>query len=84
MPLRTAVANGLEGDVDQLHAGVIERLMAYATTGTEAMTWAIRMIQAARHMERIGDHAVLIAEQGAYVVTGRRQPPQAEVSAIRN
>lgn len=66
----------VEGRVDLLSDGLIGRLMAHSAGGREAAAWAIRMVQAAKHMERIGDHAVGIAEQGAYVSTGALRPPR--------
>ena len=35
-----------------------------------ALEWSMRMVQVARWIERIGDHAVDIGEQTAFVVTG--------------
>jgi phosphate transport system protein len=36
----------------------------------DGLAWAMRMVQLARWLERIGDHAVDIGEQIAFVVTG--------------
>lgn len=66
-----ATVGVLEEGVDLLKDGLTERLTAHARTGGDASTWAIAMVQATRHLERIGDHAVKLAEQGAWVATAR-------------
>lgn len=62
----------VEDQIDLLHDGLTSRLIDHATSGRAQTEWAIRMVLASRHLERIGDHAVSIAEEGAFVATGRR------------
>jgi len=38
--------------------------------GPEQREWGLRMLVVSRCLERIGDHAVDIGEQTAYLVTG--------------
>ncbi len=44
--------------------------VAQLSSDPEALEWAIRMLLVSRCLERIGDHAVDIGEQTAYLVTG--------------
>ena len=67
----------VEDRLDRLRDGLIGRLMTHAAEGTGATEWAIMMIQVARHLERIGDHGVGIAEKGQWITTGERRPPRA-------
>ena len=66
----------VDATVRRLQEGLMQRLMDHAAAGPEATRWSLRMLLATRHLERVGDHAVTIAEQGVFVSTGRhRQPP---------
>jgi phosphate transport system protein len=38
--------------------------------GSENLEWSLRMIVASRCLERVGDHAVDIGEQAAFLATG--------------
>ena len=67
----------VEDRLDRLRDGLIGRLMVHAGEGSGATEWAIMMIQVARHLERIGDHGVGIAEKGQWITTGERRPPRA-------
>lgn len=44
--------------------------VAQQSSDPSALEWAIRMLLVSRCLERIGDHAVDIGEQTAYLVTG--------------
>lgn len=66
----------VEDQLDLLHEGLTARLIEHATTGREQTQWAVRMILASRQLERVGDHAVAIAEEGAFVATGARRQPR--------
>ncbi len=66
----------VEDQIDLLHDGLTARLIDHATLGRAQTTWAVRMVLASRHLERIGDHAVKIAGEGAFVTTGRRPLPR--------
>jgi phosphate transport system protein len=66
----------VEDQMDLLHEGLTSRLIEHATGGRAQTQWAIRMILCSRQLERIGDHAVAIAEEGAFVVTGARRQPR--------
>ncbi|MGI9018193.1 MAG: phosphate signaling complex PhoU family protein [Euzebya sp.] len=65
----------VEDQIDLLHDGLTARLIQHATLGRAQTEWAIRMVLVSRHLERIGDHAVKIAEEGAFVATGHRPSP---------
>jgi phosphate transport system protein len=54
--------------IDRTNRRVVEQVMRIPDAGTQE--WGMRMIVASRCLERIGDNAVDIGEQTAYVVTG--------------
>ena len=55
--------------IDRTNRRVAEKVLAMAATpGTQE--WGLRMIVVSRCIERIGDNAVDIGEQTAFVVTG--------------
>ncbi len=54
--------------LDDLHAQLIENLVELK--GEDALAPAIRLAMVARYFERIGDHAVNLAERVRYFVTG--------------
>jgi phosphate transport system protein len=66
----------VEDQIDLLHEGLTSRLIDHAAGGRAQTEWAIRIVLACRHLERIGDHAVKIAREGAFVATGRRPAPR--------
>lgn len=68
----------VEDQIDLLHEGLTARLIDHATQGRAQTEWAIRMVLATRHLERMGDHAMKIAGEGAFVVTGSRPLPRAQ------
>lgn len=71
-PAGISAVDELENGVDQLRAGLVERLTRCAEDGGERARWAIPLIQTAGHLERISDHAVRLAHQGRWATTGRR------------
>lgn len=68
----------VEDQLDLLHEGLTSRLIDHAIGGRPQTQWAVRMVLASRQLERIGDHAVGIAEEGAFVMTGTRRRPRAQ------
>jgi phosphate transport system protein len=59
----------LDDVLDRLNRGSVP--LALKLAGDErSLEWAVRMVQVARWLERIGDHAVDIGEQAAFVATG--------------
>jgi phosphate transport system protein len=54
--------------IDRANRNVVEQVMAIADD--DARRWGLRMLLVSRSLERIGDHAVDIGEQTAYLVTG--------------
>lgn len=60
----------LDDAVDDLNRGLFRRLLELAHADERLLDWALRMILVARYLERIGDHAVDIAEEVVYLVTG--------------
>ena len=59
----------LDDPIDQLNKGLFRRLVKLAADD-QLLDWAMRMVLVARYLERIGDHAVDIAEQTIFLVTG--------------
>jgi phosphate transport system protein len=55
--------------IDRANRRVVGQVLALASD-PERLEWGLRMITVSRCLERIGDHAVDIGEQVAYVVTG--------------
>jgi phosphate transport system protein len=55
--------------IDRANRNVVEHVFAIADD-VEARRWGLRMLIVSRCLERIGDHAVDIGEQTAYLVTG--------------
>lgn len=55
--------------LDRLNRGMLDDLRQYVDD-EESFEWATSLILVARYLERIGDHAVDIGEQVAFLVTG--------------
>jgi phosphate transport system protein len=68
---RVAAESLLELDelIDRANRRVVNRLLDLGHD-LEVREWGLRMILVSRCLERIGDHAVDIGEQTAYLVTG--------------
>jgi phosphate transport system protein len=62
----------LDDPVDRLNRGMYREVVACAGD-PEMLEWAIRMMVVSRQLERVGDHAVDIAEQVAFLLTGEFQ-----------
>jgi phosphate transport system protein len=60
----------LDDPIDQLNRGMMPKVLA-ATGDKQMLEWGIRMYVVARQIERIGDNAVDIGEQVAFLVTGQ-------------
>jgi phosphate transport system protein len=70
---RDAVAAEELVDLDELIDGSNRRVVQHVLSlgsDLELREWGLRMIVVSRCLERIGDHAVDIGEQTAYLVTG--------------
>ena len=68
-----ALAHGLarlDDAVDALNRGMLERVLA-AAGDAGMLEWGVRMYVVARQIERIGDNAVDIGEQVAFIVSGQ-------------
>jgi phosphate transport system protein len=68
-------ADAAEGlvDLDELIDGSNRRVVQHVLslgTDLDLREWGLRMIVVSRCLERIGDHAVDIGEQTAFLVTG--------------
>jgi phosphate transport system protein len=59
----------LDDRVDRLNRGMY-REVAECAGDPLLLDWAIRMMVVSRQLERLGDHAVDVAEQVAFLVTG--------------
>ncbi len=55
--------------IDRANRRAVEQVFAIADD-IDARRWGLRMLIVSRSLERIGDHAVDIGEQTAYLVTG--------------
>jgi phosphate transport system protein len=61
---------GQDRSVDQLHLSVIMELKSLMKKDSEIVDAALHCFSASRHVERIADHAVNIAEDVIYLATG--------------
>jgi phosphate transport system protein len=72
----------LDRPLDELNRTVFERIDQAGGVGTGGqLGWAVQAVLAARFLERLGDHAVDIAEQVGFILTGEVReflPPKAE------
>jgi phosphate transport system protein len=59
----------LDDPLDRLNRGMLGQVLA-ASDDKRMLEWGIRMYVVSRQLERIGDNAVDIAEQVAFLVTG--------------
>ena len=60
---------GLDELIDRANRRVVDRILDLGSD-KELREWGLRMILVSRCLERIGDHAVDIGEQAAFLVTG--------------
>jgi phosphate transport system protein len=59
----------MDDPVDRLNRGMY-REVAACGGDQDLLEWAVRMMVVSRQLERVGDHAVDIAEQVAFLLTG--------------
>jgi phosphate transport system protein len=62
----------MDDPVDRLNRGMYVEV-ARCRDDPEMLEWAVRMMVVSRQLERVGDHAVDIAEQVAFLLTGEFQ-----------
>lgn len=60
---------GMDDPIDRLNRGMLHEVLNFAED-KQLLEWGIRMHVVSRQIERIGDHAVDIGEQVAFLVTG--------------
>lgn len=60
---------GRDNALDRLNRGMLDDLKDYVDND-ESFEWATKLILVSRYLERMGDHAVDIGEQVAFLVTG--------------
>ena len=60
----------MDEPIDRLNRGMLSQIFAQ-DCDAELLQWGIRMHVVSREIERVGDHAVDIGEQVAYLITGR-------------
>ena len=59
----------LDDPIDRLNRGMLRQVLA-VSEDKRMLEWGIRMYVVSRQLERVGDNAVDIAEQVAFLVTG--------------
>jgi phosphate transport system protein len=59
----------LDDPIDALNRGMLAKVLA-VSDDQRMLEWGVRMYVVSRQLERIGDNAVDIAEQVAFLVTG--------------
>jgi phosphate transport system protein len=70
-PLLAQAVIMMDDQVDALKDQVLRELLTYMMGDPRTIERAIALILIARHLERIGDHAVNIAEDVIYMIQGR-------------
>jgi phosphate transport system protein len=68
--LRAGARVTLSGRFERANRKLVDRLVALGSDEPRR-EWAMRMMLVSRCLERIGDHAVDIGEQTAYLVRGQ-------------
>ena len=61
---------GMDETIDRLNRSLFKRVARQFIGHEEEVEWGSRMILVSRQLERMGDHAVDIAEQVAFMITG--------------
>jgi phosphate transport system protein len=59
----------MDEPIDRLNRGMLQEILAIADD-KRVLEWGIRMHVVSRQIERVGDHAVDIGEQVAFLITG--------------
>ncbi|HLF69549.1 MAG TPA: phosphate signaling complex protein PhoU, partial [Actinomycetota bacterium] len=59
----------MDDPIDRLNRGMMDEVLA-VSDDKRMLEWAIRMHVVSRQLERVGDHAVDIGEQVAFLITG--------------
>jgi phosphate transport system protein len=60
----------MDETVDRLNRSLFKRVAKQFIGSEEEVEWGTRMVLISRQLERLGDHAVDIAEQVAFMITG--------------
>jgi phosphate transport system protein len=61
---------GMDESIDRLNRSLFRRVARQFIGDEEEVEWGTRMVLISRQLERMGDHAVDIAEQVAFMITG--------------
>lgn len=61
---------GMDETIDRLNRSLFKRVARQFIGNEEESEWGTRMVLISRQLERLGDHAVDIAEQVAFMITG--------------
>ena len=69
-PSWAAALSDMDETIDELEKSLFRHILAADGTDDGALNDAVQLALVARHYERIGDHAVTIAQQVHFVVTG--------------
>ena len=69
-PNATRLLTTLDELVDRENQKIADTILGIDVADVELRQWAARMLFAARWLERVGDHAVNVAERVTYMVTG--------------
>ena len=59
-----------DDEIDRIHRGVYERTIDSIRRAPEHTAWYIDLLNVSKHLERVADHAVNIAEDVIYLVRG--------------
>ena len=60
----------MDQTINRLNRSLFKRVAHQFSGSEEEVEWGTRMVLASRQLERMGDHAVDIAEQVAFMITG--------------
>ncbi len=69
-PSWAAALSDMDETIDELEKSLFRHVLTVDDRDERDLNQAVQLALVARHYERIGDHAVTIAEQVHFVVTG--------------
>ncbi|MBI2169312.1 MAG: phosphate signaling complex protein PhoU [Actinobacteria bacterium] len=76
-PARAAALVDMDDVMDELQRDLFSAIFATGTTDEAGLRLAVQTALVGRYFERIGDHALNVADRVGFMVTGHREPGRA-------